>query len=145
MADYSYTHLEDLTVVDSDDESAPIPPQMTPKFSLAYLREISDGAILLNLEGRISFLNSAAVRTLSLREKESASGKSWWEVFPDDMEGLLRDALARTVQGEAIRFTTTLGDADTSGKRWDVLTSPVVNQEGEVESVFTAIMPAGRS
>ena len=142
MTEEAYTHMAVIPVDDTDDHTPDMPKRMTPSFSLAYLRECTDGAALCNKEGRISFLNDAAIALFRLRAPEDASGKSWWEVWPDEMEAVLRDAHQRTLGGEAVRFTTFLGDGEGDANRWDILTSPVVDSDGKIDAVFNIIMPA---
>lgn len=138
----TYSHMAVVSIDEADEAAQALPKRMTPKFSLAYLRDCTDGAMLCNAAGRISFVNDAALSLFRLASPEAAAGMEWWEIWPEEMEALLQDAHKRTLGGEAVRFTTFLGDESGEAGRYDVMTSPVVDVDGKTDAVFSIIMPA---
>ena len=116
-----------------------MPTRLEPTFSLAFFRSCEDGAVILNANGRVGFINEAARRALGVGSLSEVVQRHWSELWPEEAEEMMRLAFDRVLDGEAIR----LAGIDAPGGHLDMMASPVVNAEGTVESVFAVLFPSG--
>ena len=137
-----YRHMTIGSDGDDRSQDKTLPAQVSPQFSLAYLREAKDAAMLLTCDGRVSFLNDAACALFDLGAVDAVKGRLLWELWPDlDAENVLKEALSAATKGDAVRFPA-VTDRDGESTQWDVILSPVTNADGVIESVFGLVQPA---
>lgn len=97
--------------------------------------------MLINPQGRITFLNEAAQRILGLPDISGTPQAEWWDLFPTEFDGVIRHALDRVGAGEAIQFPVTLSQPESGiPRQWTIMASPVVNSDSQVETVFSIIV-----
>ena len=126
---------------DASDQSD-VPARLNPQFSLAYLRQADDPALLMTPDGRVTFLNDAACELFNLQSVQDVKGRQIWELWPDlDAEDLMKLAISTAANGEAVRFPLLTGKIEEM-RRWTNIFSPVMNIEGDVESIFALVQPA---
>ncbi|MFQ6547790.1 PAS domain-containing protein [Aestuariibius sp. 2305UL40-4] len=104
---------------------------VAPGFTLAFLRACPDAVAILNVEGRVGFLNQAGHRTMEIDATESVSGRAWWDLWPDADRSALETGFRRAVSGELVRLK-----AGRAARMWDITLSPIINLAGETESVL---------
>ena len=135
--DEAYRHMR-VQGLEQTDEAA-FPTQMEPAFSLAFLRKCKDGAVILNPDGRVGFMNDAAQAALGLESIGDAVLMHWSELWPAEVGEKMSEAITRTLRGEAVR----LAGLPAANGLFDMLTSPVINADGRVESIFAVLFPSG--
>ena len=131
-----------------DDEFGPVPedhpdaqaidllgPQ-TPAFTLAYLRASPDCVILLNPQGRITFMSENGREAMEFDHLRDVVGRPWWEMWPEDGAGTVERAVAAGAEGRMMRFQGDCPTAKGTSKTWDVTLSPIVNNDGRTESLL---------
>lgn len=122
---------------DADKRAIDLLGDAAPQFTLAFLRTCSDCVILLNPEARVSFINENGRALLGVRTEASLTGRHWWEVWPGDVEALLRHAVERGLAGEAVRFEIFAPGVARGPRRWWAVTlSPIGNVDGAIESLL---------
>ena len=137
--DETYRHMQILPEAGSGE--AGVPTRMEPTFSLAFFRKCKDGAVILNVEGRIGFINEPACAALGVASLGEVVQRTFADLWPDDVSENIRAAIERVLAGDAVR----LANLPSQSGPLDMLGSPVMNKDGEVESVFAVLFPSGES
>lgn len=137
-----YLHMSVVPHETAEADERTVPPRLTPQFSLKFLRQATDPAMLLTPDGRTSFVNDAACRLLGLDGVKDATGRQIWELWSDpDAVPVMRHATEVAADGDAVRFPAVSGtEADLQS--WTFIFSPVINAQGKVESIFATVQPA---
>ena len=133
------THRHIRLLVHDGLGEAGMPTRMEPTFSLAFFRQCKDGAVILNVNGRVGFMNEPARELLGLIDVSDVVQRHWSELWPHEASEKMTLAIERVLNGDAVRLA---GLPSPSGPL-DMLGSPVMNKDGVVESIFTVLFPAG--
>ena len=104
---------------------------VAPGFTLAFLRGCPDAVAILNVEGRVGFLNQAGRRTMEIETAETVTGRAWWDLWPDADRDTLETGFRRALSGELVRLK-----AERAARIWQITLSPIINLAGETESVL---------
>ncbi len=137
--DEHYRHMRVLPF--EQDTEVAFPTKMEPTFSLSFFRKCEDGAVILNANGRVGFMNEAAREVLGLNSIADAVLLHWSELWPDAASSKMAEAVTRALEGDAVRLAglpSAIGPVD-------MLFAPVINQETVVESIFAVMFPSGQS
>ena len=126
-------------VVQNGLGEAGMPTRMEPTFSLAFFRRCKDGAVILNANGRVGFMNEPARRFLGLADISDVVQRHWSELWPREAEAKMAVAVERVLSGDAVR----LASLPSPSGPLDLLGTPVINKDGVVESIFAVLFPAG--
>ena len=137
--DEAYRHMKIQPFGQADEES--FPTRMEPTFSLAFLRKCKDGAVILNADGRVGFLNDPALEALGLESVGDVVQRQWTNLWPETAHEKMSAALDRVLNGDAVR----LAGIPSEVGNLDMLFAPVINQDSQVESVFAVMFPSGSS
>lgn len=119
----------------------PFPKRMEPAFSLAFFRKCEDGAVILNADGRIGFMNDPARDTLGLKDISDVVQRHWTELWSAPDREQISTAFQRALQGDAVRL---VGVSSVKGPV-DMLMAPIINQDSVVESIFAVIVATGQT
>ncbi|MXQ06484.1 PAS domain-containing protein [Alphaproteobacteria bacterium GH1-50] len=128
-----------MEVLDPTDGEGNMPTKLEPTFSLAFFRRCLDGAVILNSDGRVGFINDAACSSLGLKGLGDVVQRRWTELWPEEAEEPLTEGMRRVLSGDAVRLA---GLQAKSGK-FDMLMSPIMNKDGQVESLLAVLFPSG--
>ena len=123
-------------MAEADRAALDVLGETTPAFTLAYLRSSPDCVKLLNTVGRISFMSENGVCAMALGNPEDVVGKSWWELWPANSQGIVKSHFDRSMQGEIRRFTGRCPTGTGEMRDWDITVSPVQNDDGSITSVL---------
>jgi formate hydrogenlyase transcriptional activator len=92
---------------------------------------------ILDLEGRLVFVNEGGAKSLEICDVQSVLNGSWIEFWQGEDRDAARAALAAAIKGHNGRFT---GYFETrtnhTPKWWDVVVSPIFDTSGQVERVL---------
>ena len=75
-----------------------------PAFTLAFLRTLPDPVLLLNRDGRITFLSQNGQRALEVERLNAVVGRPWWEFWPEPMAGEVEARIRSAATGATERF-----------------------------------------
>ncbi|MGZ3652204.1 MAG: ATP-binding protein [Bdellovibrionota bacterium] len=89
---------------------------------------------LLDLEGKIVFVNEGGIKAAGSACLEEVRGHSWIDVWPDSERANARAAFARARSGEIGSFTGKLSFGD-EFRWWDVVLSPIC-EKGIVKQIL---------
>ncbi|MDX2201833.1 MAG: PAS domain S-box protein [Hyphomicrobiaceae bacterium] len=102
-----------------------------------WLAESSADCVkLIDLKGRISFINVAGAALLELDRAEAVVGARWVDSWPEDGRESVAAALDRALRGERVRFTGMYPTARGRRKWWDVVVTPLRNADGDVSQLL---------
>lgn len=110
----------------------------TGTFLESILASSGDCIKVLDLDGRIQFINQGGVRLLEASDADTLKGRVWPELWQGDREKALAwDGVARAQAGETVRFQG--GSPTLRGKEryWDVQLTPVRDAGGGVRHVLS--------
>ena len=130
-----YSHMEGDPDQEIDIVGA-MPMTVSPRFSLAYLRQNHDPVVLLTTAGRVTFLNDAAGVFLGLPDIAGAQGRDLWEFWDTAEAEALREPLLDAGTGLPQSVPASCPVSDDRIKRHQMTAAPVVDGEGRIESVF---------
>ena len=90
----------------------------------------SDCVLILDLEGRLIFMNGPGANALEIEDASFLYGKFWAELWPGRAQRFATMAVADAQEGRAGRFSGSSPTAKGNLKWWDVVVSPVVGADG---------------
>jgi PAS domain S-box-containing protein len=117
------------------------------KFNEDIIQNMTEGIVLQDAEGIITFVNPAAAKMLDYTSEEWI-GKHWTEIVPPDQQPIIQKADERRILGQSDRYELELVNKD--GQRISVLVggSPRFDGEGNFAgtmAVFTDITERKRA
>jgi len=98
----------------------------------------SDCVEVLDLQGRLRFMNREATRTFGPVNSVGHSEADWVETWPADARITISAALAAARVGGAVRFTGCRRVADGGNRWWDVALSPIIDEQSTLLGFLAA-------
>jgi len=95
------------------------------------LDQSEDCVKILDTDGRIDFINSNGRCIMEIDDCAAVAGQTWDSVWPDEISGQIRDAIAGAQWGSATRFEAFCPTAKGTPKWWEVTVTPVCTPDGE--------------
>jgi len=96
------------------------------------IEESSDCVKLLDLDGRVVYLNPAGVKALELQSAEDLIGRIWTEAWEGAHHSSAIAAVARAKAGQRSAFEGFCRTARGAEKWWDVVATPITDGAGAV-------------
>ncbi len=100
----------------------------------AFLNSVLEGSgdcvQVLDLDGRLLFLNEVGIRHLEIEDSDSVIGKPWLDLWRADQALVARTALDAARNGGTGRFRWAASAADGPQKFWDVQITPIRSDTG---------------
>lgn len=121
-----------------------LPPVMTDDLSgsladpvLAALMHSSRDCIkVLDLTGRIRYINPTGLSVRQLNAETDVVGRHWWELWPQEAHEVVQEATIKAAAGETMDFRAFGPTARGRPKWWDVRVVPVRDETDEVSGVL---------
>jgi PAS domain S-box-containing protein len=92
----------------------------------------SDCVKILDLDGRVAYINQAGVEVMELCGAGEVIGRTWIDLWEDDHRAAARDAVLRATAGERTAFEGYCRTAGGVGTWWDVTVTPITDAAGTV-------------
>jgi len=92
----------------------------------------SDCVKLVDLDGRIVYLNPGGVELLELGCTEDLIGRTWTDLWEGEHQAAARAAVARAHAGERASFEGFCRTFGGSDKWWEVVVTPITDNDGTV-------------
>lgn len=123
---------------DSVDQTAPSSELATSSQLLARIIATSRDCIkVLDLEGRLLFMNEGGMRELEICEFGTVLNSSWIEFWQGKDREAARSAVEAARNGKTERFTGFFPTVETRTPKWfEVIVSPILNSSGEPERLL---------
>lgn len=102
--------------------------------SEAFVRGVLDSSTdcvqVLDLDGRLEFMNGPGLCALEIEDVAPLLGKAWESLWAEEARPAVRAALASARAGGATRFAAFCPTARAMPKWWDVSVSPIMGRDG---------------
>jgi PAS domain S-box-containing protein len=100
------------------------------EFTRSVLANTTEAIKVLDLDGRIEFMNAGALRALEIDDEEERIATSWLALWPDDVHALLAAAIADAKAGRTGRFEGPRLTAKGRAGWWEVTINPIPDTGG---------------
>ena len=94
-------------------------------FSRSVLESSPDCVMVLDLKGRIQYINRNGLRLLQINDPRPLIGKKWTDLYPDAYGAMAVGALESAKRGETARIQALTSTAGGTLKWWDVVVTPI--------------------
>ncbi len=95
-------------------------------FNRSILENSPDCVKLIDIEGRIQFMNVNGLCILEIDDFKGIKNKLWTELWGVETIPVVLDAIEKALQGKTVQFQAFGPTAKGTPKWWDVMVSPVV-------------------
>jgi diguanylate cyclase (GGDEF)-like protein/PAS domain S-box-containing protein len=102
----------------------------------SVLEASADCIKIIDPDGRIRLMNSPGQRAMDLESFEEVRGRKWADLWPREARPILRAALAEAMRGQVARFTGCCPTWNRTRKWWDVVLTPMCDENGCVTNVL---------
>lgn len=102
----------------------------------AFFQSSRDCIKVLDLEGRIRYMNPTGLISRQLNAEMEVVGRHWWDLWPKDSHAVVQEATAKGAVGETTDFRGFCPTARGRPKWWDVRVSPIHDGAGDVSGVL---------
>ncbi|WP_332810583.1 EAL domain-containing protein [Sphingomonas sp.] len=98
----------------------------------SVLQASADCIKIISLDGRIELMNEPGLCTMEIAVPEDIVGAEWAALWPDGGREAATQAVARASAGHVARFTGFCPTAKGTPKWWDVVVSPMNDEDGRI-------------
>ena len=102
----------------------------------SVLEASADRIDIVDLEGRLELMNPPGIAALEIEDFGTVRFAVWEELWPAEARPVLQTALLDARAGKAARFTALCPTALGTPKWWDVMVSPMLNEEGRATKIL---------
>ena len=117
----------------------------TPMVTLGYLERASHCVKLVELDGRLSGISQNGLCALEIEDAKTALGTAWWDLWPAEMQHVLRNAITRSRLGEVVRFDGECRTSTGQNRRWGVTVTPVCDRQGRIVRLLVVSREVGNA
>lgn len=100
------------------------------------LESTPDAILVLDLAGRIQFVNEHGCDALALRSAAKVEGRHWTELWIGESRSEAENACRAAVGGETARFVPRSDQQDGQPRWWDVVLRPILDAGGHAERLL---------
>lgn len=98
----------------------------------SVLQASADCIKIISLDGRIELMNEPGLCAMEIAEPESVIGAEWVTFWPGPGREAAAQAVGRASAGDVARFTGFCPTAKGTPKWWDVVVSPMADDDGRI-------------
>lgn len=103
---------------------------------LSALESSTDCSKIVDLDGRLLFMNANGCRVMCLPSADLVVGQPWAVLWPEDSQAEVLQAVSQAAAGRSSRFQGDCPTASGEWKTWDVVVSPLRSSAGRVEAIL---------
>jgi PAS domain S-box-containing protein len=107
------------------------------EFNRRILEHNDDCIKVLDLDGRLMYMNDGGKRLLEIDDFTAYQGQWWIEFWNDREQEEAKSALEMAKTGKVYRFEGSSPTAKGTPKWWDVVVSPMLDAQGNVEQIMS--------
>jgi formate hydrogenlyase transcriptional activator len=112
-------------------------PLRDPEEFMRRLIESSEDCItVLDLDGRLLWMNAGGMRRLDIRDFARLRGAMWFESWPHDFHETVRQAVSTARHGRVAQFVGCCPTTEGRTKWWDVALNAILDREGRPERLL---------
>ena len=102
----------------------------------SILNASADCIKVIALDGVIQLINPPGLELIEAADPKLVVGQNWNDHWPEDMKPTVADAFQRAAKGETSRFSGFLPTLSGKPKWWNVVVSPIRDENDEVTAVL---------
>lgn len=106
-------------------------------FALSILNSSPDCIKLIELDGRVSFMNSNGVAAMETADARGVEDRQWTAMWPEEQRPLIENAIAAARRGEVTAFEAFRATFAGTPRWWHVTTGPVRGATGQIERIVS--------
>ncbi|MEO7801621.1 MAG: PAS domain-containing protein [Ginsengibacter sp.] len=106
-------------------------------FNRTVLESSPDCLKVLDIEGRIQYMNFNGLCQMEIDDFSTFKNKNWWSLWGSENEALVKASVEKALTGETAQFTAFCLTAKGTPKWWDVVVSPVGNAGEPVKQIIS--------
>ena len=103
----------------------------------AILDQSADCIKVIGPDGTLDFMNSNGRCAMGIDDFALVAGKNWWDLWPEEAQPLIRDAIAHARNGKNSRSKPFARTAKGDPKWWDVSVAPLRDEAGELKGLIS--------
>lgn len=103
----------------------------------AILDQSLDCIKVIGPTGQLDFMNRNGRCAMEIDDFAMVAGKDWWDLWPEESRGLIRQAVDRARRGESDRFEAFCPTAKGSPRWWEVSVSPLHDEAGSLQGIIS--------
>ncbi len=124
--------LTDITELKQNEEAL----RRSEEFNRRVLDSSQDCIKILDLEGRLLYMNNPGQRLMEVDDFESAKNTAWLSFWGPESHSDVSRALEAAKQGQVAKFEGYCPTHKGTYKWWEVIASPILNAEGACEQIL---------
>ncbi|MBP0444222.1 EAL domain-containing protein [Roseomonas sp. SSH11] len=105
-------------------------------FARSVIESSMDCVKVLDLEGRLIFMNRSGLDLMEIADFGAVRGCAWPGLLPDEARALTARAVEAARAGEVSHFNMTCTTSTGKPKWWDVMVSPIRDADGKVVRIL---------
>ena len=103
----------------------------------AILDQSADCIKVIGPTGSLDFMNRNGRCALGIDDFALVAGTDWWNMWPEDAQPLIRDAIAKAQDGKHSRFEAFCPTAKGDPRWWDVSVAPLRDEHGTLKGLIS--------
>lgn len=103
----------------------------------AILDQSLDCIKLIGPTGRLDFMNRNGRCAMEIEDFAAVAGRHWWELWPEEAQPLIREAVEHARAGRNFRFEAFCPTAKGSPRWWEVSVSPLMAGDGSLQGIVS--------
>ncbi|MGZ3216678.1 sensor histidine kinase [Paracoccus sp. T5] len=127
-----------MTAVDPNLHALDLLAGVETGFALSVLDSSPDCIKLIEVDGRVSFMNSNGMCAMEIADFGMIEDRPWPALWPAESHRLLDDAMAAARDGRVSTFEAFCPTARGTPRWWHVTVSPVRGPRGHVERILAS-------
>lgn len=103
----------------------------------AILDQSADCIKVIGPSGSLDFMNRNGRCAMGIDDFALVAGKNWWDMWPEEAQPLIRDAIAQAQSGKSSRFEAFCPTGKGELRWWDVSVAPLRDEAGELKGLIS--------
>ena len=103
----------------------------------SILDQSADCIKVIGPTGALDFMNRNGRCALGIDDFALVAGKNWWDMWPEEAQPLIRDAIAKAQVGQPSRFEAYCPTAKGEPRWWDVSVAPLLDEHGTLKGLIS--------
>lgn len=111
--------------------------QASEEFNRTVLESSPDCVKILDLEGRLEYLNFNGKCLLEIDDFAAFKNEFWWNLWPEEVQPVVKAAVAKALRGEMAYFQAFSPTTKGTAKWWDVAVAPIPDADGSPKRLIS--------
>ncbi len=103
----------------------------------SVLDQSADCIKVIGPDGTLDFMNRNGRCAMGIDDFALVAGKNWWDLWPEEAQPLIREAVTKARTGENSRFEAFCPTGKGEPRWWDVSVSPLIDERGELKGLIS--------